>query len=117
MNIIHLSFAFVDEAAVGAGAARSSRAAGQLSFGGIVILTGSMQGEEDGCCLWVMTGVSSIMTSSCRMRPVGGWVWPGWPRGSPGSLRLHELIAEQLEQDAGSEHVVVGIETDRTRGW
>ena len=47
------------------------------------------------------------MTWSCRTRPVGGWVGPGW------MTRLHELIAEQLEEDAGPEQVVVGIEIDR----
>jgi transposase len=33
--------------------------------------------------------------------------------GIAGIARLHELIAEQLEEGAGPEQVVVGIETDR----
>ena len=33
--------------------------------------------------------------------------------GIAGIVRLHELIAEQLDQDAEPEQVVVGIETDR----
>jgi transposase len=33
--------------------------------------------------------------------------------GVAGIARLHELIAEQLDEDAGPEQVVVGIETDR----
>jgi transposase len=33
--------------------------------------------------------------------------------GIAGITRLHELIAEQLEGDAGPEQVVVGTETDR----
>jgi transposase len=33
--------------------------------------------------------------------------------GIAGIARLHELIAEHLEQDAEAEQVVVGIETDR----
>jgi transposase len=33
--------------------------------------------------------------------------------GIAGIARLHELIAEQLEEDAAPEQVVVGIETDR----
>ncbi|MGH3902151.1 MAG: IS110 family transposase [Pseudonocardiaceae bacterium] len=33
--------------------------------------------------------------------------------GIAGITRLHELIAEQLDEDAGPEQVLVGIETDR----
>jgi len=33
--------------------------------------------------------------------------------GIAGITRLHELIAEQLDEDDGPERVVVGIETDR----
>jgi hypothetical protein len=36
--------------------------------------------------------------------------------GIAGITRLHELIAEQLAEDAGPEQVVVGIETIGVRG-
>ena len=35
------------------------------------------------------------------------------PEGLAGMAALHALIAEHLPEDAGPEHVVVGIETDR----
>jgi hypothetical protein len=47
------------------------------------------------------------------------------PEGMAGMTRLHELLAEHLDEDAidpetgtlAAGEVVVGIETDRARGW
>ena len=39
------------------------------------------------------------------------------PEGVDGLAALHALIADHLDEDAEPAEVVVGIETDRGRGW
>ena len=39
------------------------------------------------------------------------------PEGVDGLAALHALIADHLAEDAEPAEVVVGIETDRGRGW
>ena len=39
------------------------------------------------------------------------------PEGVAGLASLHALIADHLDEDAEPAEVVVGIETDRGRGW
>ena len=39
------------------------------------------------------------------------------PEGVEGLAALHALIADHLDEDAEPAEVVVGIETDRGRGW
>ena len=41
------------------------------------------------------------------------------PEGIAGMTRLHVMVAEQLGDDAADDEaqVLVGIETDRGRGW
>ena len=53
------------------------------------------------------------MTLRSSTRRAGCWPGVGCRRAWRGSRRLHELVAEHLDQEDEPDQVLVGIETDR----
>jgi hypothetical protein len=51
----------------------------------------------------------TITTSRSRTTPAAGLAKPACP--TVGLARLHDLLAEHLPADAGSDQVLIGIET------